>query len=176
MWASPTRRPSARAGGRNGTQLRAWKVHLQALTDGFRMAGSVCHCPPGTSEWNKVEHRLFSFMSMNWRGRLLLSYETVINLIGGTTTIERAAGEGFARHPRIRTRPEDHGRRDAHGKTEAPQIPRRLELHLAASSRAVILVLVDLCERSGKRRINRRESPRLLQASPKRSCDLSKRI
>ena len=76
----------ADAGGSNGSRLRAWKVHLQALADQLAMAVTVCHYPPGTSKWNKVEHRLFSFISMNWRGRPLLSYEAVVNLIGGTTT------------------------------------------------------------------------------------------
>ena len=76
----------ADAGGSNGTRLRAWKVHLQALADRLGIPVTVCHYPPGTSKWNKVEHRLFSFISMNWRGRPLLSYEAVVNLIGGTTT------------------------------------------------------------------------------------------
>ena len=76
----------ADAGGSNGTRPRAWKVYLQALADRLGMAVTVCHYPPGTSKWNKVEHRLFSFISMNWRGRPLLSYETVVNLIGDTTT------------------------------------------------------------------------------------------
>lgn len=76
----------ADAGGSNGTRLRAWKVHLQGLADRLGIAITVCHYPPGTSKWNKVEHRLFSFISMNWRGRPLLSYETVVNLIGATTT------------------------------------------------------------------------------------------
>jgi hypothetical protein len=76
----------ADAGGSNGSRLRAWKVHLQALADRLGMAVTVCHYPPGTSKWNKVEHRLFSFISMNWRGRPLVSYEAVVNLIGGTTT------------------------------------------------------------------------------------------
>lgn len=76
----------ADAGGSNGTRLRAWKAHLQALADRLGLAITVCHYPPGTSKWNKVEHRLFSFISMNWRGRPLLSYEAVVNLIGGTTT------------------------------------------------------------------------------------------
>ena len=76
----------ADAGGGNGTRLRAWKVHLQGLADRLGIAVTVCHYPPGTSKWNKVEHRLFSFISMNWRGRPLLSFEAVVNLIGGTTT------------------------------------------------------------------------------------------
>jgi hypothetical protein len=76
----------ADAGGSNGTRPRAWKSHLQALADRLGLAVTVCHYPPGTSKWNKVEHRLFSFISMNWRGRPLLSYEAVVNLIVGTTT------------------------------------------------------------------------------------------
>jgi len=76
----------ADAGGSNGPRLRAWKVHVQALADRFALVITVCHFPPGTSKWNKVEHRLFSFISMNWRGRPLLSYEAVVKLIGGTTT------------------------------------------------------------------------------------------
>ena len=76
----------ADAGGSNGSRLRAWKIYLQALADRLGIAITVCHYPPGTSKWNKVEHRLFSFISMNWRGRPLLSYETVVNLIGATTT------------------------------------------------------------------------------------------
>lgn len=76
----------ADAGGSNGARLRGWKLHLQALADRLGIAVTVCHYPPGTSKWNKVEHRLFSFISMNWRGRPLLSYEAVVNLIGGTTT------------------------------------------------------------------------------------------
>jgi len=76
----------ADAGGSNGSRLRAWKVHLQTLADRLGMTITVCHYPPGTSKWNKVEHRLFSFISMNWRGRPLLSFEAVVNLIGATTT------------------------------------------------------------------------------------------
>jgi hypothetical protein len=76
----------ADAGGSNGTRLRAWKLYLQRLSDRLGVPVTVCHYPPGTSKWNKVEHRLFSFISMNWRGRPLLSFEAVVNLIGGTTT------------------------------------------------------------------------------------------
>jgi hypothetical protein len=76
----------ADAGGSNGNRLRAWKVHLQRLADRLGLPITVCHYPPGTSKWNKVEHRLFSFISMNWRGRPLVSLETVVNLIGGTKT------------------------------------------------------------------------------------------
>ncbi len=77
---------SADAGGSNGHRLRAWKLHLQRLADELRLPITVCHYPPGTSKWNKIEHRLFSFISMNWRGRPLVSYEAVVNLIGSTRT------------------------------------------------------------------------------------------
>jgi hypothetical protein len=76
----------ADSGGSNGNRQRAWKLHLQALSDETGMAITVCHYPPGTSKWNKIEHRLFSFISLNWRGTPLLNFETVVNLIGGTRT------------------------------------------------------------------------------------------
>jgi len=76
----------ADAGGSNGNRLRAWKLHLQQLADAIGVPITVCHYPPGTSKWNKIEHRLFSFISMNWKGTPLVSYETVVNLIGSTRT------------------------------------------------------------------------------------------
>jgi transposase len=76
----------ADAGGSNGNRLRAWKVYLQGLANEIGIPISVCHYPPGTSKWNKIEHRLFSFISMSWRGKPLVSYETVVNLIGSTRT------------------------------------------------------------------------------------------
>jgi hypothetical protein len=76
----------ADAGGSNGNRLRVWKLHLQGLTEELRIPITVCHYPPGTSKWNKVEHRLFSFISMNWKGVPLVSYQTIVNLIGGTRT------------------------------------------------------------------------------------------
>ena len=78
---------TADAGGSNGYRLHAWKVELQRLADKLGLAIHVSHFPPGTSKWNKVEHRLFSFITMNWRGRPLRSYETVVSLIGNTTTV-----------------------------------------------------------------------------------------
>ena len=76
----------ADSGGSNGNRTRAWKLHLQALSDETGMSIAVCHYPPGTSKWNKIEHRLFSFISLNWKGKPLVNYETVVNLIGGTRT------------------------------------------------------------------------------------------
>ena len=77
---------TADAGGSNGWRLRLWKLELQNFSDEIGMPIAVCHFPPGTSKWNKVEHRLFSFISSNWRGEPLLDYETVIKLIAKTTT------------------------------------------------------------------------------------------
>jgi transposase len=77
---------TADAGGSNGWRLRLWKVELQKFADETGLPVAVCHFPPGTSKWNKVEHRLFSFISSNWRGEPLRDYETVVHLIAKTTT------------------------------------------------------------------------------------------
>jgi hypothetical protein len=77
---------TADGGGSNGSRLRLWKLELQKFADETGLSISVCHFPPGTSKWNKVEHRLFSFISSNWRGEPLLDYETIVNLIARTTT------------------------------------------------------------------------------------------
>ena len=77
---------TADGGGSNGWRLRLWKLELQTLADDIGVAISVCHFPPGTSKWNKIEHRLFSFISSNWRGEPLRDYETVVKLIAKTTT------------------------------------------------------------------------------------------
>lgn len=76
---------TADAGGSNGYRSRVWKVELQRLADKTGLSIHVSHLPPGTSKWNKIEHRLFSFITMNWRGRPLRTYETVVNLISNTT-------------------------------------------------------------------------------------------
>jgi Rhodopirellula transposase DDE domain len=77
---------TADGGGSNGYRLRLWKLELQRLADQTGLEIAVCHFPPGTSKWNKVEHRLFSFISSNWRGEPLRDYETVVGLIACTTT------------------------------------------------------------------------------------------
>lgn len=77
---------TADGGGSNGSRLRLWKLELQKFADETGLSISVCHFPPGTSKWNKVEHRLFSFISSNWRGEPLRDYETIVNLIARTTT------------------------------------------------------------------------------------------
>ena len=77
---------NADGGGSNGSRVRLWKKELQKLSTETGLKITVCHFPPGTSKWNKIEHRLFSYISKNWRGRPLTSYEVVVNLIASTTT------------------------------------------------------------------------------------------
>lgn len=77
---------TADGGGSNGSRLRLWKLELQKFSDQTGLCISVCHFPPGTSKWNKIEHRLFSFITSNWRGEPLRDYETIVNLIARTTT------------------------------------------------------------------------------------------
>jgi hypothetical protein len=77
---------NADAGGSNGYRVRLWKTELAALATETGLAITVCHYPPGTSKWNKIEHRLFSAITSNWRGRPLTSHEVVVELIGATTT------------------------------------------------------------------------------------------
>jgi Rhodopirellula transposase DDE domain len=77
---------TADCGGSNGNRTKLWKVELQQLANETGLEIAVCHFPPGTSKWNRIEHRLFSFITMNWRGKPLVSLETIINLIGATTT------------------------------------------------------------------------------------------
>ena len=77
---------TADAGGSNGSRLRLWKIELQKLADESGMRIVVCHFPPGTSKWNKIEHRLFSYITQNWRGKPLRSFQTIVNLIAATTT------------------------------------------------------------------------------------------
>jgi hypothetical protein len=76
----------ADAGGSNGDRVRAWKTELARLADETGLQVTVCHLPPGTSTWNRIEHRLCSAISMNWRGRPLTSHEVIVELIGATTT------------------------------------------------------------------------------------------
>ena len=76
----------ADSGGSNGYRLHLWKRELQAFATQQRFAITVCHFPPGTSKWNKIEHRLFSFITLNWRGRPLTDYRTIVSLIAATTT------------------------------------------------------------------------------------------
>ena len=77
---------TADAGGSNGYRLRAWKIELARLAAETGLRITVCHYPPGTSKWNRIEHRMFSFITMNWRGRPLTTLRTIVELIAATTT------------------------------------------------------------------------------------------
>ena len=77
---------TADSGGSNGARVRLWKWELQKFANALGKAITVCHLPPGTSKWNKIEHRLFSYISMNWRGRPLVSLATIVSLIASTRT------------------------------------------------------------------------------------------
>jgi len=95
---------TADGGGSNSCRSRLWKVALQGLADAVGLTLRVCHFPPGTSKWNKIEHRLFSFITQNWRGKPLLSRQAVVNLIASTTT--RA---GLVVHAALDTTPYETG-------------------------------------------------------------------
>ncbi|MBT9142608.1 MAG: hypothetical protein DDT29_01002 [Dehalococcoidia bacterium] len=77
---------TADCGGSNGYRIRLWKIELQSFANQTGLKITVCHFPPGTSKWNKIEHRMFSHISMNWRGKPLIDHEVIVNLIGSTTT------------------------------------------------------------------------------------------
>jgi len=77
---------TADGGGSNSSRNRLWKVALQELADELGLSLCVCHFPPGTSKWNQIEHRMFRFITQNWRGKPLVSHQAIVNLIAGTTT------------------------------------------------------------------------------------------
>jgi len=86
-YPTATRLPiNADCGGSNGARLRLWKRELQVLADQLRLLITVCHLPPGTSKWNKIEHRLFAFITQNWRGKPLVNHQVIVQLIANTTT------------------------------------------------------------------------------------------
>ena len=124
---------TADAGGSNGYRLRLWKLELQKLADETGLEIAVCHFPPGTSKWNKIEHRLFSAITQNWRGKPLISHEVVVNLIGATTTqtgLRVTSKLDTNRYPAGRKVSDDelaviHLRRDAfHGDWNYSLLPR----------------------------------------------------
>ena len=86
---------TADGGGSNGARVRLWKWELQRLADEMGLTISVCHFPPGTSKWNKIEHRLFAFITQNWRGKPLTSYAVILSLIAATTTATGLTVESY---------------------------------------------------------------------------------
>jgi len=126
---------TADAGGSNGHRPRRWKVELQRLAAKLGLAIRVSHFPPGTSTWNKVEHRLFSFISINWRGRPLRTYETIVNLIGNDQP-RRPRGPRAARSPALSHRQEGLCQGVPRAEHPARRLPRRLELRGQAAQSA----------------------------------------
>ncbi len=119
---------TADAGGSNGYRSHVWKYELQRMADKLGLVIHVCHFPPGTSKWNKVEHRLFSFISVNWRGRPLRSYETVVNLISNTTNRGGLVVRARLDRRKYPIGKEGIRRRHASPEHRAARLPRRVEL------------------------------------------------
>ena len=129
---------TADSGGSNGSRLRLWKFELQGLADETGLRLAVCHFPPGTSKWNKIEHRLFSFISQNWRGQPLTSLAVIVSLIAGTTTTQ-----GLHVHAELDTRAYPTGvkvsdqemahlhllRDEFHGEWNYEILPRKSDQH-----------------------------------------------
>jgi hypothetical protein len=122
----------ADGGGSNGYRVRAWKTELAALANETGLAITVCHLPPGTSKWNKIEHRLFSHISMNWRGRPLTSHEVVRRPDRCDDHPRRAAGARRTRSRRLPDESQDRRRADGRDRPEPSRVPRRMELHAPA--------------------------------------------
>ena len=140
---------TADGGGSNGSRVRLWKRELQRLANELGIDIAVHHLPPGTSKWNKIEHRLFSFITMNWRAQPLVSYRVIVDLIAATTTdtgltvrceldttaIPRASSSPIRKWP---------------PSTSPAPIPWRVELHYPATSSSDRAFDFDLtCELSG---------------------------
>ena len=132
---------TADGGGSNGSRVRLWKLELQKLADETGLEIAVCHFPPGTSKWNKVEHRLFSAITQNWRGKPLVSHETVVNLIAATTTrtgLKVRSGLDTGHYPKgVKVADADLAtlylqRDDFHGEWNYTLMPRQ-RLHLIES-------------------------------------------
>jgi hypothetical protein len=128
---------TADGGGSNGHRSRLWKASLQDLADELELKLLVCHFPPGTSKWNKIEHRLFSFITKNWRGRPLVSHQAIVNLIASTTTrsglIVKAALDTNHYETKIKVSDEQLARlrlkpHDFHGDWNYTLSPRRCKL------------------------------------------------
>ena len=126
---------TADAGGSNGYRARAWKAGIADLARETGLQITVCHFPPGTSKWNKIEHRLFSQITMNWRGRPLTSHEVIVQAIAATTT---AAGLTVtpARHRHLPHGGESQRQGDGRLTPGPPPVARRLELHPAPAPAA----------------------------------------
>jgi len=114
---------TADAGGSNGSRLRLWKVELQKLADETGMKIAVCHFPPGTSKWNKIEHRLFSYISRNCRGKPLITFQTIVSLIAATTTATGLKVHAELDQATYQPRDQNHRRGTRPSQDTARQVP-----------------------------------------------------
>ena len=130
---------TADAGGSNAYRSRAFKVELARLAATIGLAITVCHMPPGTSKWNKVEHRLFSFISMNWRGKPLTTYRVIVELIAATTTRTGLQRPSRPRHRLLPDRPEGHRQTAQRPPHPSPRLAPRLELHTSPTMTAQVI-------------------------------------
>ena len=128
---------TADAGGSNGYRVKLWKVELAQLAQETGLEITVVHYPPGTSKWNKIEHKMFSFISMNWRGRPLVSYRTIVELISNTTTSKGLKIRAEEDLNYYETGTKVSAAELAAVPLTAAQVPRRLELHDCAISQSV---------------------------------------
>ena len=119
---------TADGGGSNSSRSRLWKFELQKLADALGLRISVCHFPPGTSKWNKIEHRMFCHITENWRGRPLVSHEVVVNVIGATTTQRRPGHPVGVGRGRLSNRSGSHGGGDGRAVHQARCVSWRVEL------------------------------------------------
>jgi len=127
--AASTLTITADCGGSNGNRTRLWKTELQRLADDTGLAIRVCHFPPGTSKWNKIEHRLFSFISLNWRAKPLTSRQVIIDLIAATTTNTGLKVYAQTRRAHLPRQGQGLRRRTRRRPDRPPPLPPRMELH-----------------------------------------------
>jgi hypothetical protein len=120
---------TADAGGSNGSRLRLWKTEIQKLANQMQMTISICHFPPGTSKWNKIEHRLFSFISQNWRGKPLISHAVIVKLITATRTKTGLKSESTLGHELVSRWNQGQQSRYRRRQATTRFISWRLELH-----------------------------------------------
>ncbi len=121
---------TADCGGSNGARVRLWKRELQVLADELGIAITVCHLPPGTSKWNRIEHRLFAFITQNWRGKPLVSHQVIVQLIAATTTETGLTVHCRARRQHLSRRASRSPTPRWPPSTSSARLPRRLELNL----------------------------------------------
>ena len=119
---------TADAGGSNGHRSRLWKVELAELAARTELDITVCHFPPGTSKWNKIEHRLFSYISLSWRGRPITGHGVVVNLMDTTSTATGLKVRA-ERHPHLPAWHQDRGQGVGCRTPGSPRLSRDVELH-----------------------------------------------